>query len=350
MKKIIVIILVILIATSFGFVYKDEVKAELIKMNEIKEHPLTLYGNIDHRTINMAFSISERIAQIIPEEGNIVKKGDLLGSLESVRIENEIEAAKAEIKMKEVAVNYAKSKVERLKNGSRPEDIVILKSLNTALESQVKYNKDDMNRQKNLLKNNAISAQSSQLSETNYIFYNALLSASKSALNRFISGERQDDIETANIAVEQAYAALKKAEAELIMKEQKLADTKLYAPCDGIIRNRLLEPGEMSTPQMAALNMAVISPKWIRCYLNETLLTKVKIGDKAIVKCDGAAKDFEGWVGFVSPNAEFTPKNIETVELRTNLVYEIRVFLEDPENTLKLGAPVTVVFDNILVK
>ena len=348
--KMIIIPLIIVLLIGLGYLYKDEVQAKIKDINEVKEHPLTLYGNIDNRTINLAFSLSERIAHIIPEEGMTVKKGDLLGSLETVRIENEIEVAKADIKIKEAAVNYSKSRVERLKNGSRQEDIAIIKSLNAALESQVKYNKDDMNRQKNLLKNNAISAQSSQLSETNFTFYNALLAASKNALNRFISGEREDDIETAKIGVEQAQAALERAEIELKIKKQKLADTKLYAPCDGIIRNRLLEPGEMSTPQMAAINMAVISPKWIRCYLNEALLTKVKIGDKAIIKCDGADKDFEGWVGFVAPNAEFTPKNIETEDLRTNLVYEIRIFLEDSDNLLKLGAPATVVFKNILVK
>ena len=134
------------------------------------------------------------------------------------------------------------------------------------------------------------------------------------------------------------------------IKEQKLADTKLYAPCDGIIRNRLVEPGEMTSPQSAVLSMSIVSPKWIRCYLSESLLTKVKNGDKAVIKCDGAEKDFEGWVGFIAPNAEFTPKNIETEELRTNLVYEIRVYVDDEENILKLGAPATVVFNNILVK
>ena len=148
--------------------------------------------------------------------------------------------------------------------------------------------------------------------------------------------------------MEQAKANLARAEAELQILRQQLADTKLHAPCDGIIRNRLLEPGELASPQKPVLTLAVVSPKWVRVYLPETLLAKVKTGEKCRIRMDGMERDFSGWVGFVSPTAEFTPKNIETPELRTSLVYETRVFVDDPENQLKLGSPVTVVFPGIM--
>ena len=348
MKKVIALVIVIALITSWH--YREQIKTKYNEYHEVKEHALTLYGNIDNRNVRLSFSIPERIAEIIPEEGTMVKKGDLLGSLESIRIENEILATKAELEIKQSAIVSAETKLQRMKNGNRPEDITIAKSLNTALEAQVKFNKDNVKRQKGLLKNNAISVQDFELADTNFEFYNALLAAAKSGLNRLVSGERADDILTAESNVLQAKAALKRAEAELKIKEQKLADTKLYAPCDGIIRNRLVEPGEMTSPQNAVLSMSIVSPKWIRCYLSESLLPKVKNGDKAVIKCDGADNYFEGWVGFIAPSAEFTPKNIETEELRTNLVYEIRVYVDDKENILKLGAPATVVFNNILVK
>ena len=100
----------------------------------------------------------------------------------------------------------------------------------------------------------------------------------------------------------------------------------------------------LAAPQIPVLSLAVVSPKWVRCYLSETELTRVKMGDQAKIHFDGADAPFDGWVGFISPNAEFTPKNIETAELRTNLVYEMRVYVNDPENRLKLGAPATVSF------
>ena len=101
----------------------------------------------------------------------------------------------------------------------------------------------------------------------------------------------------------------------------------------------------MATPQIPVLVLAVITPKWVRTYLPENYLTRIRNGDKAIVRFDGApGEDFPGWVGFVSPNAEFTPKNVETPEIRSSLVYEMRVFVNDPENRLKLGGPATVVF------
>ena len=110
-----------------------------------------------------------------------------------------------------------------------------------------------------------------------------------------------------------------------------------------MVRSRILEPGEMASPQISAFIIAVTNPKWVRVYLNETLLAKVKISGKATIRVDGLPdKTFDGWIGYISPTAEFTPKNVETQELRTSLVYEVRVYVNDPEGILKLGAPATV--------
>ena len=146
----------------------------------------------------------------------------------------------------------------------------------------------------------------------------------------------------AEAQVEQSRASLTQAEAVLAIRKQTLADCELFAPCDGIIRSRLLEPGEMASPQLPAYTLAVVSPKWVRVYVEEPLLPRVKMGQKAKIQVDGLKTECDGWVGFISPSAEFTPKNVETKDLRTSLVYEVRVFTEDPDDVLKLGMPVTV--------
>jgi HlyD family secretion protein len=122
-----------------------------------------------------------------------------------------------------------------------------------------------------------------------------------------------------------------------------LGDATLVAPMNAVVRSRLVEPGDMASPQRPALSLAITDPKWVRAYVTETELGQVHPGMKAGVTVDAFAKrSFPGWVGFISPVAEFTPKSVETTDLRTSLVYEIRVFVTDPDDELRLGMPATV--------
>ncbi len=346
MKKILLLLLPLLLLAGAAWFFRAEIEAWVAP----SEQELVLFGNVDDRQLNLSFMISERIAELIPEEGSTVKKGDLLGSLETVRLTNDIAATRADIAARKAAVAAAQAACEKAMNGFRQEDIAMARAGSAAVEAKIKAAESDYKRQKTLLDRSAVSAQTAEVAEAEYLFLKGGLQAVQSYLAKLLAGERAEDIAAAKAKLEQAKAELAGAEAELAIREQRLTDASLYAPRDGIIRNRLLEPGELTSPATAVLTMAVISPKWIRCYLKESWLTKVKAGDKAVIRFDGAATDFDGWVGFVSPSAEFTPKNIETAELRTSLVYEIRVFVNDPENLLKLGAPATVVFPGVMVK
>ena len=339
-----VLILVVLVAICVGgwYYYRNNVKRE--------PAPLTLYGNVDARQLNLSFLISERIESIVPEEGFAVRKGDLLGTLETVRIQDRINAAEAVIKSGRAAVDAASALYDKSKNGSRKEDIAMVRFGNAAIEAKLAAAETEYQRQKKLAESDAVSVREKQSAEAEYFFLKAGSQALQSYLAKLTAGERSEDIAAAKARLEQARADLSRAEAELAILHRQLADAKLFAPCDGVVRNRLLEPGELASPQKPVLTLAVVSPKWIRIYLPETCLVRVKTGEKCDVRFDGAEHPFAGWVGFISPTAEFTPKNIETPELRTSLVYEARVFVEDPENELKLGAPATVTFPEILVK
>src|SRR5262249_30582739 len=124
---------------------------------------------------------------------------------------------------------------------------------------------------------------------------------------------------------------------------QQLADAQLVAPADAVVRTRLLEPGDMATPMRPVFSLAITDPKWVRAYVSEPDLGKVRPGMTASVAVDSfPGRRFDGWGGFVSPVAEFTPKAVQTQELRTSLVYEVRVFVKDPSGELRLGRPATV--------
>ena len=120
----------------------------------------------------------------------------------------------------------------------------------------------------------------------------------------------------------------------------------LTSPSAGVIQNRILEPGEMASPNRPVVTMALTDPKWVRAYVPEPDLGRINLGMKAEILNDSFPNQkFEGWIGFISPVAEFTPKTVETEDLRTKLVYEVRVYVHDSKDLLRLGMPVTVIVD-----
>jgi HlyD family secretion protein len=120
----------------------------------------------------------------------------------------------------------------------------------------------------------------------------------------------------------------------------------LTSPATGVIQNRILEPGEMASPSRPVVTLALTDPKWVRAYVPEPYLGRINLGMKARILSDSFPdQTFEGWIGFISPVAEFTPKTVETEDLRTKLVYEVRVFVHDSKDMLRLGMPTTVIVD-----
>ena len=161
------------------------------------------------------------------------------------------------------------------------------------------------------------------------------------AARKLASPDVADVAEAKNLA---AQANVKAASAGLAEIQQMLEDTKLYAPENGIIRTRIVEPGDFVTPQTPVLTLALLDPVWIRTYLPETYMGQVKQGEGVIVSTDSfPGKHYQGWIGSISPTAEFTPKTVESPELRTRLVYQMRVFVCNPERELHLGMPATVI-------
>ena len=301
-----------------------------------------LYGNVTDRELQMAFMIPGRIDRIIPEVGTSVKKGDLLATLESERIEEEIAAAKSAVAVAEAQVEVARALHEKAEKGAREEDIDETSSAAKAFDAKAKASEKEMGRTRELLKTRGVAEQEADNATADYFFYTGLRDALKSRERKLSAGEREEDRKAARANLTVAEREVARARTQLTLVERKLKDACLYAPTDGIVRDRLLEPGELAAPSRPVLSLAATNPKWIRCYIRETDLAKHRLNDKAKVRADGCAKPFDGWIGYISPTAEFTPKTIETDELRPTLVYETRVYVNDPEGVLKLGAPVVV--------
>jgi HlyD family secretion protein len=289
---------------------------------------LVLYGNIDLRQVALPFNNSERIAEILVQEGDYVQHGQILARLETSRLKPQVDQAEAQVAAQRAAV-------ERLRNGSRPEEIAQARANLESAKADAFNLQRQYERKKSLVLTNAAAQQDVDIAKAAADVADAKVEVNRNALGLAVAGPRPEDIA-------QAQAQLRGYEAQLAYLRQQFADAELTAPLDAVVRSRLMEPGEMAAPQKPVLTLAITSPKWVRAYVSEPDLGKVHPGMVASVAMDGFANRFEGWVGFVSSVAEFTPRAVQTEELRTSLVYEIRVFVTDPHDELRLGAPATV--------
>jgi len=293
---------------------------------------LALYGNVDMRQVDLAFNNSERIAEVLVEEGDKVAQGQVLARLDTSRLKPQAAQAHAEYEAQQASVR-------RLHNGSRPEEIAQARA-NVALATADEVNAEQQWKRlttlAGLTTGRAISQQDLDNSKAALDTAQARLEVAEKALDLSTLGPRSEDIA-------QGEALLRVNQAKLDFLQRQLADAELVSPCDAVVRSRLLEPGEMVSPQRPVFNLAIADPKWIRTYVSETYLGRIHTGMRVTVSSDSfPGRSLQGWVGFISPVAEFTPKAVETVELRPSLVYEIRVFVQDPQDEMRLGMPATV--------
>jgi HlyD family secretion protein len=299
------------------------------------QNRLVLYGNVDMREVDLAFNNSERIAEVLVQEGAKVKRGQVLARLDTSRLKPLAAAAEAAVEAQQAAV-------DRLHNGSRPQEIAQAQAnVASARADQVNARQQwiRMTALTTLTSGRAISEQDLEGAKAAMDSTQAHLEVAEKALDLALVGPRKEDIA-------QAEAQLRANQSQLELLRRQLADSELVAPSDAIVRSRLLEPGEMVSPQRPVLNLAIVDPKWVRTYVSETDLGRVHMGMRASISTDSFPdRTFSGWVGFISSVAEFTPKSVQTVELRTSLVYETRVFVEDPADDMRLGMPATVLLE-----
>ncbi len=293
---------------------------------------LNLYGNVDIREARLSFNGSEHIDRILVEEGDRVARGQLLATLHRELLQAEVDRAAARLEAQ-------RQVLAKLEAGSRPEEIDKGRADLAAAEARAKAAHDSWQRLRRLVDKRLASPEEVENARAKADSAQAQVEAARAALRLLLAGPRKEDIAAAR-------AELAARKAALALARQHLADAELHAPAEGIIRDRILEPGDMATPQTPVLTLAFTDPVWVRAYLPEPMLGRVKPGMRAQILSDSyPGKPYPGWVGFISPTAEFTPKNVETPELRTRLVYQVRVFACNPHGELRLGMPASVVID-----
>jgi HlyD family secretion protein len=290
---------------------------------------LQVYGNIEIRQVQLAFNNADRIARLLVQEGDHVRRGQLLGELDTTRLQANADKAAAD-------AEAAAKTLTRLLNGSRPEEIAEARAaLDGALATEANA-RATLARYSKLVVVNAESKQNRDNAEQALKVAIANRQSAEQALRLAIEGPRWEDIAVAR-------AQLASAQAALAYARRALADAKLFAPADGSIEDRILEPGDMVTPQTPVFTLDLDNPVYARAYLPERQLGLVRPGMRAFIETDAfPGVQFPAWIGFIATTAEFTPKTVETTELRTELVYRLHVYACNPEGKLRLGAPVTV--------
>ncbi len=299
------------------------------RANHSGDAGLVLYGNVDIREIDLAFNGSERIASLVVREGARVHQGDLLGSLQTERLQAAVDQAQAQVEAQAQVV-------ARLVAGTRSEEIRKARADVGAADARRRNAVVRLQRVQGLIKRGLASQEQLDDAQAAADVAAAQAKAAQAALELALAGARKEDIA-------QAKASLQALRAALVLAQRNLADAQLLAPADGVIRNRILEPGDMASPQKPAYTLALTDPVWVRAYVDESDLGRLHQGLRAQVHTDSfPGKTYDGWVGYISPTAEFTPKSVETVELRSDLVYQVRIYVCNPQNELRLGMPATV--------
>ena len=296
---------------------------------------LVLYGNVDQRQVSLAFNTAERITELAAREGDRVAPGQVLGRLD-------LRTPRLHVALAEAQIGAAEQALARLQAGTRPEEIAQARAAAAAAAADAEFAAQQLARLQAARDETAgrgVAQQDLDGAAARRKVALAQRDSADKALALAIAGPRREDIR-------QAEAQLAAARADKALAERQIEESELKAPIAAVVRARLLEPGDIASPQRPVFTLAIMQPKWVRAFVPEPRLSQIRAGMAAQVRTDSAPdKALPGRIGFISSVAEFTPKTVQTEELRTSLVYEVRIEVDDPEDTLRLGMPATVRID-----
>ncbi len=295
------------------------------------EPTLRLYGNVDIREVQLNFRQPGRIAAMAFEEGDRVKAGAAMAVLDDGPLKDALAAADA-------AVAVAEAERDKLRNGLRPQEIVRAQEALRQARALATETDRNLQRQTGLLATGATSQRSVDAARAAQEQAAAGVNSARAALSQANEGARKEDI----AAAESRLAATAAARAQAATA---LADATLRAPSPGTVLARVLEPGSMVTSQSHVYSLSLDRPVYVRAYVGETELGKIAPGTRVTVRSDSSNTVYHGQIGFISPRAEFTPKTVETTDLRTDLVYRLRIVIGDADAALLQGMPVTIDVD-----
>ncbi|MDH3256938.1 MAG: efflux RND transporter periplasmic adaptor subunit [Nitrospinota bacterium] len=339
---------------------------------------IRISGNIEVTDAQLGFKIPGLVVERKVDEGEVVKQGQLIARLESSDLAQEVElrqsevnAAQAtlnellagsrpeEIKEAEAAVEHAQAHVDELLAGSRPQEIASAKAEVASAQAERDNYQLEFDRQKKLFEKGVVSEEAFKKAKTNLEVARAKLREMKEKLKLTQEGPRREEIERAKAdlrqaqerltlvrkgprqeTIDQARARLEQAKATLRLAQTKLGYATMISPMPGVVLSKNIEPGEFVSPGTPVVTIGNLQDIWLRGYINETDLGRVKLNQNVNVWVDTFPdKVYEGTVTFIASKAEFTPKNVQTQKERVKLVYRVKVSIDNPEMELKPGMP-----------
>jgi HlyD family secretion protein len=289
---------------------------------------LTLYGNVDIREVDLGFRVAGRLDSMSVEEGDPVSPGLVVARLDPKPFEEAVASAEAR-------VQQASAALRKLETGSRPQEIAQARARVAEARAASGNATREAARQSGLVESGASSDKAYEAARARRDQAAAALDSAQAALELAMQGFREEDIAAGR-------AELAAAEAQLAQAKTQLSDTVLEAPSAGTVLSRIREPGTVLGAGAPVYTVSLRDPTYVRAYVAEPALGRVSPGTPVTVRTDSSERVYHGQVGFVSSRAEFTPKSVETPDLRTDLVYRLRIVVSDADDGLLQGMPVTV--------
>ncbi len=291
---------------------------------------LVASGTVEATEADLGFQVPGRVEVIEPREGDLVSGGQELAWLDRTELQAGRDAAAAQ-------VTAAEARLSELRSGARPQELARSEAALRAATQRTEDTRRDAARARRLLDGGAVSQQASDKAATALEVAIALEEQAQEALNLVQEGPRVETLRAQSAMVAQAQANLARTEATL-------ANATIVAPFPGIVTVRHREPGETVNPGAPVLTLLDRQDRWVRIYVREDQIGRVRIGMAAEISSDTYPDEvYGGEVFFIGSEAEFTPSNVQTAEERIKLVYPVKVRITgDPDFRLKPGIPADV--------
>jgi HlyD family secretion protein len=294
---------------------------------------LVLSGTVDAHEVDLGFQVGGRIERLLSDEGRAVQVGQVIAELDPTDLRLTAERSRAQ-------ADSAGKAWAALKAGARPQEVRAAQAALAQAQADKGLADQQVVRTQQLVDQNFVSPDQMDRARSAAAAAAARVDQATANLSLLRAGARKEDLERAAADVAAAQATQRSA-------ERQLGYVSLASPVVGVVSVRLAESGQVVAAGQPVFRVAELSRPWVRAYLAEPDLPRVKLGQRVEVRVDGLpGRTFSGRLSFISPQAEFTPKTVETRALRVDLVYRITVDVDDPGGLLKIGMPADVAFAN----
>jgi HlyD family secretion protein len=287
-------------------------------------------GHIEATEVRLAAKAGGRLLEAPLQEGDTVSAGDLVALLETIDAEHQLAQARAN-------VDAADAQLRLLLAGSRAEDLRRAEDQMAQAQAELDAARRDLDRLSGLADRGSATEKSRDDAATRKEIAERSVAAAKAQLDKLVAGPRRQEIEAAR-------AQRASAEAMVAAVEQQITDATVLAPSDGVVTTRIAEPGEVLPPGATIAVLTDIARPWLTVWIDEPSLSQVVLGQQVAVRVDGSDRTYEGTISFISPVAEFTPKNVQTPDERAKLVFRVKVRLYNPDGIFKPGMPADAYF------